>query len=113
LLSKLEFRKTELTSSLHEAAGQARITGNVNSGRIGIVFAPVYEKEARIRAELLADCLRQSRESWAPAQIVAAKVEIRSAICELFKANLSEAAALSEQIGNIQNNDSIPNTHLL
>jgi hypothetical protein len=103
LISKLEFRKTELTSNLHEAVGQATITGNINSGRIGIVIAKVFEKEACLRAELIADMLRQSRASWAPAQIVAAGDEIRTTVCGLFKVNLSEAAALSEQIGTIRN----------
>jgi hypothetical protein len=103
LASKLEFRKTDLISGLHEVIGQATKNGHLNSGRIGIVVATVFEKEAYARAELIADCLRQARASWAPAQIVAAHEEIRTTVCDLFKTNLSEAAALSEQIGTIKN----------
>lgn len=92
-----------MLSGLHEAIGQATENGHLNSGRIGIVVATVFAKEAYARAALIADCLRQARASCAPAQIAALHEEIRNTVCDLFKTNLSDAVALSEQIGTIKN----------
>jgi hypothetical protein len=111
LNARLSFRRTNLISALQERVGHASKTGNLGSGRIGIVMAQVYEAEAQARAELVGDILRQSRLSWSPAQIVAAQSELRTAVCDLFKGNLSQAADLSEQVGTIKQKRQDPQTH--
>jgi hypothetical protein len=97
LSSRLAFRKANLVSGLQEVVSSAVKTGSIGNGRLGIVIAGVYEGEARCRAELIAEVLRQSRASWSPAQIVEADSTLRATVCDLFKADLSQAAALSEQ----------------
>ena len=100
LESRLAFREAALIESLQNLMGHATQTGQ--SGRIGIALAQVYEQEARSRAEMVTNELRQARLSWSPKQIVDAQHALRAQISDLFKANLSQAAYLAEQIGRLQ-----------
>lgn len=102
LSSRLAFRKANLVSETQKVVNHAARSGTIGSGRLGLVVAQAFENEVRCRAELIADVLRQSRASWSPAQIVEADNDLRATVCDLFKTNLSQAAALSEQTGNIQ-----------
>lgn len=101
--SRLAFRQANLIDELQKLMGQMIKAGHLGGGRRGIEVAKVYENEARNRAELLIADLRQIRTSWSPKQLVDAETELSKTISDLFKNNLSEAADLSKQIGQLQN----------
>lgn len=103
LESRLAFRKANLTDALQKLMGQMIKAGHSGSGRMGIAVAQVYEEEAKNRAEQIVADLRQIRTSWSPKQLVDAEHELKKEISDLFKNDLSEAAALSKQIGGLQN----------
>lgn len=103
LKARLQFRETNLGESLQNIISQAVKTGNLGNGRLGLWVAKAHEDEARIRAEIIVNDLRQARLSWSPKQIVEAQHELKTEVSDLFKNNLSQAASLAEQMGPLKN----------
>jgi hypothetical protein len=99
LTARLAFREQLLIDKVQDVIRKARMTGNLGSSRLRFAAANPFVHEARERAELASNYLKQARISWSARQLVEAESEIRSAVMELFGQNLQEAAILVAGIG--------------
>jgi hypothetical protein len=103
LKARLDFRRQNLIDAVKGVVTTFTKAGSIHNGRIGIAVAQAYEREARSRAEMIANDLRQARASWSAKQLVDSQQELKTCVSNLFKENLSEAASLAEQMGTIRN----------
>ncbi len=101
LKARLAFREQPLADAVQEVARKASMTQNRGSLSARLAVAHPFIHEARERAELVSNYLKQARMSWSARQLVEAERELRSSVMELFEQNLSEAEKLVARIGGI------------